>query len=48
MVLAVAPSLDSLFNNGYKFMTIGILTNIINYQVVNYLNDEFKLVLPNF
>jgi len=29
-------------------MTIGILTSTINYQVVNYLNDEFKLVLPNF
>jgi len=29
-------------------MTIGILTNIINYQVVNYQNDEFTLVLPNF
>jgi len=29
-------------------MTIGILTNTINYQVVNYLNDEFALVLPNF
>jgi len=29
-------------------MTIGILTNTINYQVVNCLNDEFALVLPNF
>jgi len=29
-------------------MTIGILTNIMNYQVVNCLNDEFTLVLPNF
>ena len=29
-------------------MTTGILTNIMNYQVVNYLNDESTLVSPNF
>jgi len=29
-------------------MTIGILTNVMNNHVVNCLNNDLVLVLPNF